>query len=190
MAFVAALCSVPSLALAHSRLDQDSGFLAGLEHPLTGADHLLAMLAVGMWGAQLRGTAMCLLPVAFPLIMALGAVGGILAVPMLPIEPGIAASVVALGAVIAFDLRPPLAGAIALVSVFAVFHGYAHGLELPRRADALSYCVGFVLATGLIHLCGIGIGQVTRLAHGASALRAGGAAIASIGLLFAGRLLV
>ena len=187
---MAAWCSFPSLTWAHSRVDQGSGFLAGLEHPITGVDHLLAMLAVGIWGAQIRGTALWLLPATFPLIMALGAVAGILALPMLPIEPGIAASVIALGTVIALNYQPPLAGAVGLVSVFAVFHGYAHGLELPRRTDALTYCMGFVLATGSIHLCGIGIGQATRLRHGAGALRVGGAAIACVGLVLAGFLLV
>jgi urease accessory protein len=151
---------------------------------------MLAMLAVGMWGAQLGGQAIWSLPVVFPMIMAVGAVGGILALPMLPIEPGIAASVIALGTVIAMNFRPPLAGAVALVSAFAIFHGYAHGVELPSRADAFSYCIGFVLATGFIHLSGIGISQITRLPGGLAILRSGGAAIACAGVVLAGRLLL
>ncbi len=97
---------------------------------------------------------------------------------------------IGLGFVITMDARPPLAGAVALVSVFALFHGYAHGLELPLRADALGYCMGFMLATGLIHLSGIAIGQVARLRGGHTILRYGGAAIACCGAMLAGRLLV
>jgi urease accessory protein len=179
----------PRLATAHSQAGRGFGFLAGLEHPLTGLDHMLAMLAVGIWGAVLRGRAVWILPVAFPLIMALGAVAGILALPMLPIEPGIAASVIGLGFVIAMNFRPTLVGAVALVSVFAIFHGYAHGVELPGNADALAYCIGFVLATGLIHLSGIAIGQIARLRGGLTVLRYGGAAIACCGVALAGRLL-
>jgi urease accessory protein len=183
----AVLAAVPGLAWAHSDVGRGSGFLAGLQHPLTGPDHMLAMLAVGMWGTQLKGDAIWALPVAFPLIMALGAVAGISAMQMAPIEPGIALSVVALGAVIAMRVRPPLAVAIALIGVFAIFHGYAHGRKLPQRADALAYCVGFVLATRLVHLRGIGIGQVERLARGAVLLRAAGA-VAWAGFVLAGHL--
>ena len=179
----------PRLAFAHSQAGRGFGFLAGLEHPLTGLDHMLAMLAVGIWGAVLRGRAVWVLPVAFPLIMALGAVAGILALPMLPIEPGIAASVIGLGFVIALNFRPPLGGAVALIGVFAIFHGYAHGVELPGRADALAYCIGFMLATGLIHLSGIAIGQTGRLRGGPTILRYCGAAIACCGLALAGHLL-
>jgi urease accessory protein len=186
----AVLVGWPALAGAHSQLGSSTGFATGFLHPLTGIDHVLAMLAVGMWGAQLRGDAIWVLPVAFPLVMALGAVAGIAGLPMLPVEPGIAVSVIALGAAIASDFRPPLIGAAALVSVFAIFHGYAHGVELPRRSDALPYCAGFVLATGLIHLSGIGIGLVTRWPHGRAALRAAGAAIAAAGLVLAARLVL
>ena len=105
------------------------------------------------------------------------------------VEPGIVLSVVALGSAIAANLRPPLPGAAALVSVFAVFHGYAHGVELPRLTDALPYCSGFVVATGLLHLTGIGIGLVTHLPRGLLCLRIGGAAIAISGLVLAGRVL-
>lgn len=179
---------LPAVAFAHAQLGREAGFMVGLAHPLTGVDHMLAMLAVGMWGAQLRGAAIWVLPVAFPMVMAAGAVAGILALPMLPIEAGIAASVVALGLAIAINVRPPLAGAVALVSAFAVFHGYAHGAELPRRANALAYCAGFMLATGSIHLLGIGVGQIYRLPRGGVILRWSGAAIAAGGVVLAGRL--
>jgi urease accessory protein len=174
----------------HSRIPRsgaDPALWLGWSTPLTGLDHILAMLAVGIWGAQLRGNAIWVLPVAFPLVMALGAVAGILALPMLPIEPGIAASVVALGVAIAMNFRPPLLVAAALVSVFAIFHGYAHGVELPRRADALPYCIGFVLATGLIHLSGIGIGQIIRLPRGLAVVRMSGTIIACGGVELAAR---
>jgi urease accessory protein len=183
------LVAYPGLALAHSQTGRGTGFLTGVIHPFTGLDHVLAMLAVGMWGAQLRGNAIWILPVAFPLMMALGGVAGILGVPMLPIEPGVAASVIALGSAIAANFRPPLAGAAALVGVFAIFHGYAHGMELPRRADALPYCVGFVMATGLIHLAGIALGLLAHRPRGAAVLRLGGASIAIVGLVLAVRLL-
>ena len=183
------LIGCPSIALAHAQSGEGSSLLTGFLHPLAGIDHILAMLAVGMWGAQLRGDAIWVLPVAFPLVMALGAVAGLLGFPMLPIEPGIAASVIALGGAIAMNFRPPLVGAAALVSVFAIFHGYAHGVELPRRTDALPYCIGFVLATGLIHLCGIAIGLITRLRRGLAVLRLAGGAIAGAGLMLAWRIL-
>ena len=183
------MLACPRLALAHSQAGDAADFLTGLRHPLAGVDHVLAMLAVGLWGAQLRGQALWLLPVAFPLVMSLGAVAGILGLPMLPIQPGIVLSVIALGGAIAANLRPPLPAAAALVSAFAVFHGYAHGVELPRMTDALPYCIGFVMATGLLHLAGIAIGLVTHLPRGLLCLRVGGAAIATSGVVLAGRLL-
>jgi urease accessory protein len=148
------------------------------------------MLAVGMWGAQLRNPAIWLLPVAFPQVMALGGVAGILAVPLVGIELGIALSVIVLGSMIALDRRPPLWAALAIVSFFAVFHGYAHGAELPGKAGAVAYSAGFVTATGLIHLTGIGIGLVVKLPRGVAMLRAGGSAIAAVGLFLAGQLLL
>jgi len=178
----------PAAALAHAGA-QGAGFAAGALHPLTGIDHVLAMLAVGMWGAQLGAPAIWALPVAFPLVMSLGGVAGILGLPLPAVEPAIALSVVVLGAAIAANLRPPLPVACALVSVFAIFHGYAHGLELPRHESAVAYSAGFVLATGAIHLCGIGIGTVTHLRNGLSALRLGGSAISLAGLFIGWRLL-
>lgn len=188
-AFVAIACTWPRAAFAHAESGAAGGFASGFLHPLAGVDHVLAMLAVGMWGAQLGAPAIWLLPVAFPLVMSLGGVAGILGLPMLPIEPGIALSVIVLGACIALAQRPPLWLAGALVSAFAVFHGYAHGTELPAQAGAVAYSAGFVLATGLIHVAGIAIGLVTRLPRGMAALRAAGAAIALAGVAIAWRLL-
>lgn len=190
-----ALCAavvliVPSLAGAHEAgAPAGNGFVAGFMHPIGGLDHILAMLAVGMWGAQLGNPAIWVLPVAFPLVMALGGVAGIIGVPLPSVELGIAISVVILGAMIALDRRPPVAVAGLLVAFFAVFHGYAHGVELPGQTDAVAYSAGFVLATGLIHIAGIGIGFVTELEHGMRLLRAGGAAISLTGVALTWRLL-
>ena len=170
-------------ALAHQQGAVDGGsFLIGFGHPFGGLDHMLAMLAVGMWGARLGMPALWMLPVAFPMLMAVGGVMGILALPLPSIELGIALSVVVLGGVILASLKPPLWASLLIVSFFAVFHGYAHGAELPGQSDPLPYSVGFIVATGLIHLAGIGVGFVTRLPHGMVALRAGGGAIAAVGV--------
>ena len=186
-----ALAGDPGVALAHSGgAAAGRGFVSGFLHPLGGLDHVLAMLAVGMWGAQLGQPAIWVLPIAFPMVMALGGVAGILALPLPATEIGVALSVVVLGSMIALDRRPPLVLAALLVAFFAIFHGYAHGAELPGRAGALPYSAGFVLATGLIHLAGIGIGCVVWLPHGVRLLRGGGSAIALVGLGLIGKLLL
>jgi urease accessory protein len=181
----------PASALAHAQGGAaGAGFLSGFLHPLGGLDHVLAMLAVGMWGAQLGAPAIWMLPVAFPMVMALGGAAGILGVPLPAIEIGIGLSVLVLGSMIALAQRPPLAAAGLIVAFFAVFHGYAHGAELPGAAGAVPYSAGFVIATGLIHLTGIGIGCVIRLPHGHALLRLGGSVIATAGLFFVGQLLL
>ena len=185
------LLALPTSAFAHTEGGAaGAGFLTGFLHPLGGLDHVLAMLAVGMWGAQLGAPAIWMLPVAFPMVMALGGVAGIIGVPLPAVEIGITLSVLVLGSMIALDRRPPLWVAFLIVSFFAVFHGYAHGAELPGKTGAVAYSAGFVTATGLIHLTGIGIGFVVKLPHGAQLLRAGGSAIAAAGLFLAGRLLL
>ena len=178
-------------AFAHTQGEAaGAGFLDGFLHPLGGLDHVLAMLAVGMWGAQLGAPAIWMLPVAFPMVMALGGAAGIIGVPLPSVEIGITLSVLVLGSMIALAQRPPLALAALIVAFFAVFHGYAHGSELPGRASAVAYSAGFVIATGLIHLTGIGIGFVIRLPHGSTLLRLGGTAITVAGLFLAGQLLL
>ena len=171
--------AAPLAALLDVAVDE---LAAGLLHPITGLDHMLAMIAVGMWGAQLGMPLIWVLPVTFPLVMAVGGLLGGMGVPLPAVEPGIAASVSVLGAMVAFAVRPPAWVAALLVALWAIFHGYAHGAELPAGADAFAYGLGFVLATGLLHLVGIGVGTIIRWPAGVTALRAGGAAICAAGL--------
>jgi urease accessory protein len=171
-------------ALAHVTAGMGAGIGDGFLHPLTGLDHLLAMVSVGIWGAELGAPAIWLLPIAFPLIMALGAAFGVIGMPLPAGELIIAFSVVALGALVALGQRLPLWVALVLVGIFAVAHGHAHGAELPQAADALSFTVGFVLATGLLHLAGIIIGLLTGWPLGFIVIRATGCAVAVVGCYF------
>jgi len=171
-------------ASAHLLKGEASGFLTGFLHPISGADHVLAMVAVGLWGAQLGAPAIWVLPVAFPLVMAMGGMLGFLGLPIPGIEYGIAASAIMLGAAVAFEVRPPLVVAALLVGVFAIFHGHAHGTELPAGQSALLYSMGFVIATGLLHALGIGIGTLQRWTWGCGLLRGAGAMIAAGGVFF------
>jgi urease accessory protein len=178
------LMSMTSLAGAHEAAGVAGGFLSGFTHPLFGWDHVAAMVAVGLWGAFLGPPAIWLLPIVFPLVMAFGAVLGILGVPLPAVEMGIAASAVALGVMVAIAAQPPLWVAGIIVGVFAIFHGHAHGTELPAAASAIAYAVGFVIGTGLLHLTGIAFGLTTRWNWGAPAVRAAGGVIALAGVAF------
>jgi urease accessory protein len=169
---------------AHVQTGEASGFLTGVGHPASGLDHVVAMIAVGLWGAQLGAPALWLLPVTFPMMMALGGVLGLLGVALPGLEVGIAASAVVLGLMVVFALRPPLAVAVALVAVFAIFHGHAHGTELPPGQSALLYSMGFVVATGCLHGVGIAIGVIHRWRWGQTLLRAAGAAVTLAGIVF------
>jgi len=171
-------------AFAHPQKGEAVGFLTGFRHPISGLDHVLAMVAVGLWGAQLGSPAIWLLPVAFPMVMAMGGMLGLMGVPLPGIEYGIAASAILLGAAVMFELRPPLGIAAALVGFFAIFHGHAHGTELPPGQSALLYSIGFVIATGCLHALGIGIGTVHRWAWGQKCLRVAGALVAVGGVFF------
>jgi len=171
-------------ALAHVQQGQAAGFLTGLKHPVSGLDHVLAMVAVGLWGAQLGAPAIWLLPVTFPMVMAFGGFLGLIGVPLPGVEVGIAASAILLGAMVAREARPPLWLAAALVGFFAVFHGHAHGSELPAGQSGLTYSIGFVMATGCLHAAGIAIGLVHRWHWGQIALRVAGAAVAAAGVYF------
>lgn len=181
---LAAVALLSQPALAHEQAGIAGGFASGFQHPLTGLDHMIAMVAVGIWGAQLGAPALWVLPVTFPIVMAMGGVMGILKLPLPFQEPAIALSALVLGAAVAVRLKPPFAVAAAIVAVFAIFHGYAHGAELPHAANPLAYGIGFVVATGLLHLCGISIGLLLRWPIGERLIRGMGAAIALLGCYF------
>ena len=174
-------------AKAHNSETLAGGFLAGFYHPFSGLDHLLAMVAVGLWGSILGRPLIVLLPVVFPTVMALGALLAMAGVPVPPIELGIAVSVLALGLAIALRFRAPIWLATLVVAAFAIFHGYAHGREIPSLADPIAYSTGFMLATGGLHLAGIGLGLIDRWRNGRTATRAIGAGIALAGIYFLSR---
>jgi urease accessory protein len=178
------LALLPASALAHTGIGVEGGIVSGFSHPIRGWDHVAAMVAVGLWGALLGRPSLWLLPVIFPAVMACGAVLGILGVPLRGIETGIAGSAIVLGLLILLAARLPLWAAGAIVGGFAVFHGYAHGAELPQAVDPFAYAAGFVVATGLLHLFGIVFGLLLKWPAGSIAVRAGGGAIAGLGLAF------
>jgi urease accessory protein len=178
---VALLASVSGRAAAHSGTGLPGGFLSGFEHPFSGIDHLLAMVSVGLWGAFLGRPLIYVLPVIFPAVMVLGAIMGMLGVPLPPVEIGIALSVLILGGCIALALKAPVWVAATIVAIFAVFHGYAHGRELPSAADPVGYSVGFVFGTGLLHVAGIGIGLLKDRPAGIYLTRGAGGLIAVMG---------
>lgn len=171
-------------ALAHSVDGYGGGFIAGFTHPIVGWDHVAAMVAVGLWGAFLGSPAIWILPVVFPLVMALGAVAGILGIPVPAVETGIALSAVVLGVMIVLAVRPPIWVAAAIVGAFAIFHGYAHGTELPATVNAFAYAVGFVVSTGLLHLIGIAFGLLVKWPVGRVAIRGVGGLISLAGIAF------
>jgi len=175
---------------AHAGAGASGGFLSGLAHPVSGLDHIVAMVSVGLWGAQLGRPAIWLLPVTFPLVMAVGGFLGLVGVALPGVEIGIALSAVALGAMVMLAARPPLPVAAMLVACFAIFHGYAHGAELPRGGDGLLYSLGFIIATGALHICGIAIGVIHRWPWGRVALRGAGAGVAAAGVAFLCKALV
>jgi urease accessory protein len=176
------LCAEP--ALAHPQKGEAVGFLTGFRHPISGLDHVLAMVAVGLWGAQLGSPAIWLLPVAFPVVMAFGGMLGLMGIPIPGIEYGIALSAILLGAAVMFEFRPPLGVAAALVGFFAIFHGHAHGTELPPGQSAMLYSMGFVIATGCLHGLGIGIGAVHRWRWGQNLVRFAGGIVVVGGAFF------
>ena len=171
-------------ASAHTGTGLPGGFASGFLHPLSGADHMLAMISVGLWGAFLGRPLVYALPVIFPTVMAFGAALGMANIPLPPVELGIALSVLLLGGAILLAARPPIWAASLIVAVFAVFHGYAHGKELPSAADPIGYAAGFMLATGLLHLFGIGVGALNDIPHGRVMTRSIGGAIAAAGVVF------
>jgi urease accessory protein len=184
LALFAILVSVSAPALAHEQAGLAQGFATGFLHPLSGPDHILAMVAVGMWGAQLGLPALWVLPVTFPMMMAVGGFLGLVGIPLPGVEVGVALSALALGALVAGAVRPPLWAAMLLVGAFAIFHGHAHGTELPPGQSGLTYSLGFVVATGGLHAVGIAIGLVHRWPWGRIALRGAGVLVALGGLFY------
>ena len=182
------LIMLPTIAVAHvesgSGINGSAGFITGMLHPVTGLDHVIAMIAVGLWGAQLGLPALWILPVVFPMVMALGGVAGAIGIGLPAVEMGIALSGLFLGAMVLFNVRIPLWAALIPVSFFAIFHGHAHGTEMPNFAAPLLYAAGFVIATGLLHLCGIAIGALWRWPMGQWIVRGMGGVIAALGVSF------
>lgn len=178
------LLTAAAPAFAHIQPGQAQGLLAGLRHPIAGLDHVLAMIAVGLWGAQLGAPAIWVLPVTFPMIMAFGGFLALVGIPLPGVEIGIALSAVLLGLMVALAASPPLGLAAALVGLFAVFHGHAHGTELPPGQSGLIYSIGFVTATGCLHGVGIVLGIGQKWAAGRLTIRVAGAAVTLAGVVF------
>ncbi len=174
----------PVALWAHAETGRAEGFLAGLHHPVSGLDHILAMVSVGLWGAQLGAPAIWLLPVTFPVVMAFGGMLGLMGVRLPGVEIGIALSGIFLGLAVLAEWRPPLWAAALVVGMFAIFHGHAHGTELPPGASGMLYSIGFVMATGLLHAAGITAGLVHRWNWGRWALRFSGGIVALAGARF------
>jgi len=189
---VAAFSALPQLAFAHTGVGAVHGFDAGFAHPMGGLDHLLAMVTVGIFAYQLGGRAMWAVPATFVALMAVGGALGIGGIGLPFVEVAIGLSVVVLGLVVAFGVKAPLAAAMAVAGVFAVFHGHAHGTEMPLDASGLGYGLGFVSATALLHLAGLSLGMaVGRFGetHGTRYVRGAGAAVALAGIGLLGGIL-
>jgi urease accessory protein len=180
-AAVLVLAGLHTAAFAHVGF-HPQGIGDGIAHPFSGLDHVLAMVAVGLWASQLGRPACWLLPLAFPIVMALGAALGFAGVTLPWTETGIAVSVLVLGAVIALALRPSIAVGVGLIALFALVHGYAHGAELPASTSPLAYGLGFVAATLVLHAIGLGLGGLSNRAVERVAMRGAGAAIAVAGI--------
>ena len=188
----AALAMVPALASAHTGVGSTLGFAHGFGHPMSGIDHILAMVAVGIFAANLGGRALWAVPLTFMALMAVGGALGMAGMTLPFVEIGIALSIVVLGLVVAVRYEWPVAAAMALVGVFAIFHGHAHGAEMPVAASGASYALGFVLETGLLHIVGIAIGfGISRAGERYShrITQAGGVAVAFAGVLVLGGVL-
>ena len=178
----------PTVAFAHTGVGNTSGFLHGFGHPISGLDHILAMVMVGVFAWQLGGRALWLVPMTFLVIMSIGGALGIAGIGVPFVEIGIALSVVVLGAIVAFNVKAPIAAAMGLVGLFAIFHGHAHGAEIPEDAAGFVYATGFMIATALLHLAGITAGFLIGRAgehYGSLLVRmAGGfASVAGLSLL-------
>lgn len=186
LACATALLLFATAVLAHDGTKLPFGsFLSGLTHPVLGADHFLAMVSVGILSAQIGGRAIWTVPATFVLIMAFGGLLGWIDIGLSAIEVGIAFSVLALGTAIAVDKKLPMVAAMSAVGVFAIFHGYAHGAEMPVVANPVTYALGFTSGTALLHLFGVLIGDISQqYVWGKQMLRVAGLAIAATGAVF------
>ncbi|MCV6589064.1 MAG: HupE/UreJ family protein [Marinobacterium sp.] len=172
---------LPGIAYAHDAA-LGGGFVAGFSHPVLGFDHLLAMISVGILSAQMGGRAIWTVPLTFVCVMLVGGVLGMQGIPLFSVELGITFSVLALGVALAAEKKAPAMLAMAFVGFFAVFHGHAHGTEMPHLAEPSLYAAGFIVGTASIHITGVLVGYFAhQLEHGAQLLRYIGAAIAGIG---------
>jgi urease accessory protein len=172
-----------SPALAHTTNASGAGFAGGLSHPFSGLDHILAMITVGLWASQLGRPAYWVLPLTFPVVMAVGAVLGIAGMPLPWVQIGITASVIVLGLMVALSLKPSLAGSMALIGLFALMHGHSHGTELPEAASPVAYSAGFLIATVALHAIGLTIGGASRWPFARVGVRTAGTAIAATGIM-------
>jgi urease accessory protein len=182
MPWILASCVLPSLAYAHVGVGQTSGFAHGFAHPLTGLDHIAAMVTVGLWAAQRGGRALWVVSLSFVGVMSISGLLGTLGVSVPFVEPGIVASVFVLGVLVAAAVRLPLVASSLIVGLFAIFHGHAHGAEMPETVSGLAYGIGFVLATGLLHGCGIGLGLLAGKLGSPRLVRYAGGATAALGV--------
>jgi urease accessory protein len=173
----------PALAYAHPAAGSVNGLIDGMAHPLGGLDHLCAMIGVGLWAAQRGGRAIWLAPLAFIVVMAVGGSLGMLAISVPFVERGTVASVLILGILIAASIRLPLLLSVFIVGTFALFHGHAHGAEMPHTASGLMYGVGFIAATALLHLIGVGMGLLARQTGAIWFMRCAGAALVLCGII-------
>ncbi|HWT58994.1 MAG TPA: HupE/UreJ family protein [Rhizobium sp.] len=183
-----AATALPAAAYAHPAIGEAAGFSHGFAHPMSGLDHILAMVMVGVFAFQLGGRATWQVPTTFVLVMALGGALGVAGINIPFVETGIALSVVVLGAIVALHVKAPTAVAMGVVGLFAIFHGHAHGAEMPEDAGGAAYAAGFMIATALLHAAGLALGYVIGRAgerQGAFVTRAAGsvAAIAGVGIL-------
>jgi len=180
LGFTIVALMLPSLSYAHQATG--GGFIAGLSHPVLGFDHLLAMLSVGVLSAQMGGKSLWSVPVAFVSIMLVGGILGLNGVPLISVEMGISVSVLALGIALAVEKKLAPILAMAFVGFFAVFHGYAHGIEMPHLANPTLYALGFIIGTASIHITGVLVGIfAANIPNGVQFLRYIGAGIAGIG---------
>jgi urease accessory protein len=185
MTLALVLATTSNAALAHSGAQHALSFASGLRHPLTGLDHMLAMVAVGLWAGLVGGRALWAWPAAFVGVMVLGGGLGMAGIGLPMVEAGILASVVTLGLLVLAAARLPVAAGATLIGLFALLHGHAHGAELPGFAAAASYAAGFAVATAVLHAIGIGVAALARAPQCRLLVRGTGALVAAAGVALA-----